>query len=114
MSDTTNWPWPDEMEGHIAAPRHHQLIFENEKVRVIRTWIPAGERTPVHTHRNPAVYMTIKAGDFIRMDAEGNVTFDTRTAPKSENPAAWMGPIPPHMVENVGNDEILVINFEVK
>jgi quercetin dioxygenase-like cupin family protein len=46
--------WPDELDALVAAPAHHKLLFENERVRVLETRIAAGDRTPVHTHRWPA------------------------------------------------------------
>lgn len=33
--DAASWPWPPELDGPIAAPVHHQVIFENERVRVL-------------------------------------------------------------------------------
>ena len=61
--------------------QYHRLVLENDRVRVLDTVIPVGEIVPVHTHRWPAVYYTIAAGDFIRRDGDGNVLFDSRTVP---------------------------------
>ena len=61
-----NWPWPDELDAMIAAAKHHKLLLENEKVRVLDTCIPAGERTAVHTHKWPATYYVMSFSDFIR------------------------------------------------
>ncbi len=54
--------------------------------------------------------------DFLRRDAEKKVLFDSRTArPPASAPAAqWLGPMPPHSVENIGNAEIVVILMELK
>ena len=60
---------PDSLDALIAAPRHHQLLFENEFVRVLDTNIPPGEKTSVHTHRYPASLYFISLSDFIRYDA---------------------------------------------
>jgi hypothetical protein len=46
-----SWPWPDSLDAVIAAPEHHKLILENERVRVLDTHIPVGVTVPVHTHR---------------------------------------------------------------
>ena len=75
------WPWPDSLDAVIAAPQYHRLLLENDRVRVLDTVIPVGDIVPVHTHRWPALYYTIAAGDFIRRDGEGNVLFDSRTVP---------------------------------
>jgi hypothetical protein len=109
-----NWPWPDSLDALVAAPKHHKLVFENERLRILDTRIPAGDLVPVHTHRWPAVYYTIAPGDFIRRDAEGNVLLDTRQSPILRAPASWVECLPPHSVENVGVDEIHLISCELK
>ena len=42
--------WPAGLDAMIAAPQHHKILFENEKVRVLDANIPAGEITALHTH----------------------------------------------------------------
>jgi hypothetical protein len=108
------WPWPDELDAVIAAPRHHRLVFENELVRVLDTRIPVGDTAPVHTHRWPAVYYTLSFSHFIRRDGEGKVLMDSRLLPAALPSAAWLDCLPPHSVENVGDAEIHLISFELK
>jgi hypothetical protein len=110
-----NWPWPDSLDALVAAPEHHKLVMENERVRVLNTQIPPGDIVPVHTHRWPAVYFTIAGGDFVRRDGEGNVLFDSRMHPDpAAPPARYIDCLPPHSVENVGPTEIHLISFEMK
>lgn len=112
---TTEWPWPDSLDALIAAPDHHKLVLENDRVRVLDTHIPAGDMVPVHTHRWPAVYYTISGGDFVRRDGEGNVLFDSRQHPVPVGqPARFIECLPPHSVENVGPREIHLISVEMK
>jgi hypothetical protein len=108
------WPWPDDLDAVIAAPKHHTLILENEKVRLLDTRIPVGDVVPVHTHRWPAVYYTLSFSHFIRRDPEGEVLLDSRTLPNRLPPAAWLDPLTPHSVENVGDVEIHLISVEMK
>jgi hypothetical protein len=111
----TDWPWPDSLDALVAAPVHHKLVLENERVRVLDTHIPAGDVVPVHTHRWPAVYYTISGGDFVRRDGDGNVLFDTRIHPNpTAVPARFIESLPPHSVENVGQSEIHLISVEMK
>lgn len=104
------------MDALIAAPQHHKLLMENDQVRVLETRIPPGQRTPVHTHRWPSVIYTAAASDFLRYDDQGNVITDSRTfqPPRADSTAAWVPPMPPHSVENVGTSEIRLINVEWK
>jgi hypothetical protein len=91
---TAGWSWPDSLDALIAAPLHHTLMFENDRVRVLDTRIAPGDRTPIHTHRWPSVYHVLGWGDIVRRDADGKVLMDTRTAaPPSEPPAVlWSAP----------------------
>jgi quercetin dioxygenase-like cupin family protein len=110
------WKWPDELDALLAASDHHQLLLENEHVRVLETVIRAGEATAVHTHRWPNVQYVVSGADFVRRDGDGKVTLDTRagSGPPTPSTASWSGPIPPHSLENVGDAELCVIMVELK
>jgi len=111
-----DWPWPDALDALRAAPAHHELFLENDRVRVIHTHIPAGDTVPLHTHRWPGVACLLSASDFIRRDQEGNVLLDSRQAgaPPSVPGVQWLEPLPPHTVENVGHSEISLLIVELK
>ena len=118
MHETDNqkpaWPWPPELDALIAAPKHHRLILENDKIRMLDTIIPVGDTVPVHTHRWPGVYHTLQFSHFIRRDGEGNVLFDSRTLKSEMASAAFLENLPPHSVENVGGTDIHLISVELK
>jgi hypothetical protein len=115
-ADTTAWPWPDSLDAVIAAPNHHKLMFENERVRILEVRIAPGELVPVHTHRWPSAIYVAQQSDFLRRDAKGNLLFDSRTeGPPATKPLVqWAPPLPPHSVENIGATEILLITAELK
>ena len=110
------WEWPDEWDALLAAPDHHQLLLENERVRVLETAIPAGETTAVHTHRWANVQYVVSGADFVRRDGDGKVTLDTRTGngPPKPSTVLWSDSMPPHSLENVGDAELCVIMVELK
>lgn len=112
----SDWPWPNSLDALTAAPEHHKLLFENERVRLLEVRIPPGAFVPVHTHRWPSAIYVAAQSDFIRRDGEGKVTFDSRTiGPPPEKPMVqWTGPLPPHSIENIGTREILLITTELK
>jgi hypothetical protein len=120
-SDSSNktrndWLWPDKLDALIAAPNHHTLLFENERVRVVRTRIPVGQTVPVHTHRWPFVLCVSKWSDHVRRDPQGNVLMDTRHVqgrPKIHE-ETWQESLAPHSVENVGTTEFDALNVEIK
>ena len=110
------WPWPDSLDALQAAPAHHELMMENERVRVIHTHIRVGEKVPLHTHRWPGVAYVISASDFIRRDGDGNVSFDSRGTgvPPTVPGVQWVQALPPHTVENVGPSAISIVMMELK
>jgi hypothetical protein len=118
LAKSSNWPYPESLDAVIAAPRHHRLILENDRVRVLDTRIPPGDIVPVHTHRWPGVYHTVQFSHFLRRDGEGTLLFDSREVPPASRPQSGQGAflenLPPHSVENVGDVEIHLISVELK
>jgi hypothetical protein len=108
--------WPDDLDALVAAPAHHRVLLENERVRVLETLIRAREATAVHTHRWPSVEYVLSSADFVRRDGEGVVLLDTRSTGRPPEPstALWSEPLPPHSLENVGDTELRVIMVELK
>ena len=108
--------WPEALDALVAAPEHHELLLEDERVRVVRTRVPPGERTAVHTHRWSGVLQVVSWSQFVRRDAEGNVLVDSRLNPALQAPAEAMiaAPLPPHSFENVGDKEFRVVTVEIK
>jgi hypothetical protein len=108
-------PWPAELDALTAAPAHHRVLFENDRVRVVETRIPPGDTVPLHTHRWPGMLQILVWSDIVRRDEHGNVLLDTRQSSPLQAPGfAWLEPLPPHTVENVGPYEIHNITVELK
>ena len=92
------------------------MLLENDHVRMLDTRLPAGERTPVHTHEWPAALYVLGWSAFVRRDADGNVIADSRVSGVAPQPgeALWLPPLTPHYVENVGDGELRIIAVELK
>ena len=112
--DTSAWPWPASLDALSAAPRHHTLLLENDRVRVVETRIAPGDIVPVHTHCWPSVLYVLSWSGFVRCDAAGTVVLDSRTLGGSPPSVVWSEALPPHTLENVGGAEIRVISVEIK
>lgn len=115
-SSETTWLLPEEMDALQAAPQHHRLLFENDKVRVIDACIPPGETTGLHTHQWPASLYVISWSDFIRYDKDGNVALDSRTLSQTPAPssALWTESLVLHTLKNIGDKDLHIISVEVK
>jgi mannose-6-phosphate isomerase-like protein (cupin superfamily) len=121
MSENPGTSRPDSdatgaLDAMTAAPGHHEVLLENERVRVLDARVAPGDKTPVHTHRWPGVLYVVSWSDFIRYDKNGALIFDSRTAAsKPEVGAAlWSPPLGPHFVHNIGTQELRVIAVELK
>lgn len=110
------WAWPESLDAMQAARGHHEVLLENEHVRVLEAWAAPGDTVPVHTHRWPGVIHIVSGSHFVRRDAEGVVLVDSRKggAPPKAGAVLWSAPLPPHSLENVGDRELRTIAVEVK
>ena len=103
------------LDAMIAAPDHHDVLFENDRVRILDTRLQPGQRTPVHAHEWPAALYVLSWSDFLRRDQGGSVLVDSRDRASPElGSGLWIEPLPPHSVENVGSADLHVIAVEVK
>lgn len=116
MKSSKSESWPELLDALVAAPEHHTLLFENDAVRMLDTRIKAGDRTPVHAHRWPAALYILGWSSFVRRDARGEITLDSRTVPAlaKSPPALWSEALVPHSLENVGTSDLHVICVEMK
>jgi hypothetical protein len=110
------WPWPDTLDALTAAPEHHWLVFENERVHVLEVRIGPGEIVSLHTHRWPAALYLQGWSEHVRRDDSGKVIFDSGelVSPPRIPSVVWCEPLSPHSVENVGATELLVLSIELK
>jgi mannose-6-phosphate isomerase-like protein (cupin superfamily) len=105
----------DDLDGVVAAPRNHKVIFENDAVRVLETTIRAGETTPLHTHLTPQLMYVVSGSHFVRRDEHGVTMVDTRASPDFTMPRVlYSSGTPLHTIENTGPDDLVVIGVEVK
>jgi len=105
----------DDLDGVVAAPDHHTVIFENDAVRVLETIVRAGDITPLHTHLAPTVLYVVSGSHFIRRDEHGATVVDTRANPDFVLPRVlYSASLPRHTLENSGSDDLVVIGVELK
>jgi predicted metal-dependent enzyme (double-stranded beta helix superfamily) len=105
----------DDLDGVVAAPDNHKVIFENDTVRVLETTIAAGEITPLHTHLTPQLMYVVSGSHFTRRDEQGDVMVDTRATPGFVLPRVlYSTGTPLHTLENTGPDDLVVIGVEIK
>ena len=97
-------------------PDHHDVLLENEHVRVLDALVRPGEQTEIHTHVLPSALYVLSWSDFVRVDPEGKVLADSRAMGLRPRPgeAIWSPALPPHRVRNVGDADLRLIAVELK
>ena len=108
------WPWPEEMDGVLAAPGSHQVLIDNDRVRVLEVSIGPAHREPEHTHRRPR-RMIVDGPARIRYYAQGSLEFESPPgAPATGVKVSSMAPEGPHSVENIDDRPYHAIRVELK
>lgn len=108
-----SWPWPGSLEGPLAAPRSHRVLFETPAVRVLEVEIAPGEREPEHTHRAASV-MIVDEPARIRYYAEGVLLYQSPETIAPETRVSWLEPEGPHEVENLDNHRYHAFRIELR
>jgi hypothetical protein len=49
--------WDPTLDAVAAAPRHHRVLFENDRLRVLEVALDPNDEEPVHHHRWPSVFV---------------------------------------------------------
>lgn len=102
-----------------AAPSSHEILLENDRVRVLRVAIPPGVAEPVHDHRWSSVMYFERAQPITyisyTMD-NGRMTESSRTdvPAASLSGAQAAGPEGLHSVLNRGSGPFVAIRVEFK
>ena len=106
----------DCLDAVAAAPQHHRVLLENDRVRVLETIIRPGEQTALHTHIWSAHLYIVCWSDFERFDTDGRVIFRSSDLGRAPQPgrSLWVEPLPPHSFRNVGTQNFHVITTELK
>lgn len=105
------------LDGPVAAPRHHTVLFENDRIRVVDFRVKPGDTVPLHTHRWATVNYVITHSDFVSRDSDGNLKHNSRDrdSPQREGAVFCLPAFPPpHSVENIGGGEIRGVTVELK
>jgi len=91
------------------APDLHKIIFENDKIRVLKVTVPPGAKAAMHWHPENINYIL----------APGKLTFTKPDGSTSEvmlvEGQVTSSPIASsHEVENIGDTEVQTIQVEMK
>ena len=118
-----NWTWPAKLDAVVAAPKNHQLVFEDHKVRVLHVICPPGNEEPVHTHQYKSTmwfthsahfiyytYVTGKNGQLVKKDSTEVRGFPAEALNKGQ----MVDREGPHSVKNISTDTLKAYRVEYK
>ena len=55
LSDPSTWD--PQLDAVTAAPKHHKVLFENDRLRVLDVTLEPNDEEPVHHHRWPSIFV---------------------------------------------------------
>lgn len=101
-------PWPPPLDPMKLDPAHHSVLFENSRVRVLRTVLEPHLKGPMHEHPHyVVVYLTELHTTMTMVDGRA---IDN---PRRPGDVAWRDPLK-HITENIGDHEAVEIQVELK
>jgi hypothetical protein len=110
--------WDPKSDGPIAAPENHQVVFENDTVRIISVTVKPGETEHVHAHLKCAVLVFDRPVKVTDRDRKGRVEQEPvlwgaipwlgKAAPKGV-PFVWLQP--PEAAHAITNNDTRVLHL---
>jgi len=99
---------PAALDPMNVDPQHHSVLFENDRVRALRTVLEPHLRGPMHAHPHyVVVYLTVL---HTTMTLPGGRKVDN---PRQPGDVAWRDPLQ-HITENIGEKTAVEIQIELK
>jgi quercetin dioxygenase-like cupin family protein len=91
-----------------ADPKHYQVEFENDRVRVIRVTYAPGEKSVMHTH---APYVSVAVSD---IDVRMHLPDGSHVEAKQKKGTVSWAESEEHLPENIGDQPFEVVLVELK
>jgi len=107
-SDSHSAPWPLPFDPMKLDPLHHSVLFENGRVRVLRTVLEPHLKGPLHEHPHYVVVYLTDLHTTMTM-ADGRAIDN----PRRPGDVGWRDPLK-HVTENIGDHEAVEIQVELK
>ena len=106
--DSHSAPWPLPLDPMKLDAAHHSVLFENSRVRVLRTVLEPHLKGPLHEHPHYVVVYLTDLHTTMTM-ADGRVVDN----PRRPGDVGWRDPLK-HVTENIGDHEAVEIQVELK
>jgi len=110
---------PPAYDAVAVAPESHQVLVENDDVRVLRVVVEPGATEPPHVHQWPSVMYIEEAQPitYITYSADGGELKETsRSSASAEqmSEVMWVPPEEIHAIHNAGTGVFRALRVELK
>jgi len=95
----------------VSDADHHQVEFENDRVRIVRMTYPAGHKTPPHDHL-PGV--NIMLTDYQATNTPEGEGAEAVGVEGNAGDVSWADAGPVHVSENIGEEAFSLVRVEIK
>ena len=107
--------WDRNLDVVIAAPRSHEILLENDKVRVVKVTIMPHQKEPFHNHKWSSIMIVYNSTRLRYFDKNGKFMELPKRNVSPENPfVEWLDPEKLHAVENLDAASYNAIRIEIK
>ena len=120
----TDWKWKENLDGEKVAPKSHQIVYEDDNLRILQVLLPAGMEEPVHVHQFPCSFWVVKSApiEYSVFNTDKNnklVKGKTEKLPSLPldtlfDQTKFSDPETPHLVKNVGKENFEAYRVEYK
>jgi mannose-6-phosphate isomerase-like protein (cupin superfamily) len=90
-------------------PKRYKVVFENDRVRVLRVTYGPHEKGVMHEHTRDRVSVPLTPANMQMTTPDGNMTISNRAV----GSAAWAGPAR-HQEYNAANEQFVIVAVEIK
>jgi len=77
-----------ERDALVAAPLNHEVIIENDLMRVLRVTVRAGEIEKKHRHTNPSIFMGNVSSNMDYYNEKGGIV--ARSGKRKDGEPFWV------------------------
>ncbi|HSX04623.1 MAG TPA: hypothetical protein VLG76_07845 [Rhabdochlamydiaceae bacterium] len=100
----------NQFDAVLVAPDEHKLLFENDQLRILESFVPVGGGVPFHTHQWDSIMIIIQGSRFQVETSSGEIKEEIWGTSVERFP----GSLESDIYTNLGPEEFLAIAFEIK
>jgi hypothetical protein len=115
--------WPEKLDAILAAPKNHNIVYEDSNIRILQVICPPGAEEPVHTHQYKCTMWFTQSARFkyytYVMDTKKQLVKKDSVEikgfpPEALNKGQMVDPEGPHSIKNSGTETFIAYRIEYK